>query len=81
MQIKLVGTESDARVIVSDNGQGITPEFLPHVFEVFRQADGSSTRRHGGLGLGLAIASRIVEMHGGSISATSEGKGLGRPSP
>ncbi|HSO74271.1 MAG TPA: response regulator, partial [Blastocatellia bacterium] len=56
---------------------GISPEFLPNVFEPFRQADGTSTRRHGGLGLGLAIARRIVEMHGGSISAASDGKGQG----
>jgi CheY-like chemotaxis protein len=62
---------------VRDTGQGISPEFLPDVFDRFRQADGSTTRRHGGLGLGLSIARQIVEMHGGSIRAHSEGPGMG----
>ena len=62
-----------AQIIVRDTGQGITPEFLPAVFERFRQADGSFSRRHGGLGLGLSIAKQIVEMHGGSIAAHSDG--------
>jgi PAS domain S-box-containing protein len=65
------------RIIVSDNGQGIDPEFLPHVFERFRQGDGSATRKHGGLGLGLAIAKHIVELHAGSISVYSDGPGCG----
>lgn len=65
------------RVSVSDTGQGIEPEFLPYVFDRFRQADGSSTRMHGGLGLGLAIVRHLVEIHGGSVSAESEGIGKG----
>jgi signal transduction histidine kinase/CheY-like chemotaxis protein/integral membrane sensor domain MASE1 len=67
----------DVRVVVRDTGQGIAPEFLPAVFERFRQADGSTTRRHGGLGLGLSIARQIVELHDGSIHAHSEGRDRG----
>jgi PAS domain S-box-containing protein len=66
-----------ARIVVSDSGTGIAREFLPHVFERFRQADGSTTRRHGGLGLGLAIVRHIVEVHGGTVSADSAGAGQG----
>ncbi len=64
-------------LIVKDTGQGISPEFLPHVFERFRQADSSVARAHGGLGLGLSITKRLVELHGGSIHAESEGEGRG----
>jgi signal transduction histidine kinase len=64
-------------VRVVDTGQGIGPDFLPHVFERFRQADGASTRRHAGLGLGLAIVRQIVELHGGNVDATSQGEGRG----
>ncbi|MFO0607033.1 MAG: response regulator [Polyangiales bacterium] len=66
-----------ARVRVTDTGQGIDPGFLPHVFDRFRQADGSATRRHGGMGLGLAIARHLAELHGGTILAESEGEGRG----
>jgi CheY-like chemotaxis protein len=62
---------------VSDNGMGIPPEFLPHVFERFRQGDGGLTRVHGGLGLGLAITRHLVELQGGRISAASDGRGKG----
>jgi CheY-like chemotaxis protein/two-component sensor histidine kinase len=67
----------EIRLIVRDTGLGIAREFLPAVFERFRQADGTITRHHGGLGLGLSIAKHIVEMHGGTISAESAGPGRG----
>jgi len=69
--------DNRARVEVRDEGAGIAPEFLPHVFERFRQADSSSTRRHGGLGLGLALVRSIVEAHGGHVEAKSDGIGRG----
>jgi CheY-like chemotaxis protein/two-component sensor histidine kinase len=64
-------------VTVSDDGDGIAPDFLPHVFERFRQAESSEARSHGGLGLGLAIVRQLVELHGGGVSAASEGRGRG----
>jgi CheY-like chemotaxis protein len=66
-----------AQIRVIDTGKGISPDFLPHVFEYFRQADSTTTRKFGGLGLGLAIARQIVEMHGGTIQAESEGENRG----
>ena len=65
------------RLVVEDTGEGIPPEMLPHVFERFRQGDSSNTRSHGGLGLGLAVARHLVELHGGTIEARSEGEGKG----
>jgi PAS domain S-box-containing protein len=64
-------------IAVADTGQGIAKDFLPHVFERFRQADASTTRTHGGLGLGLSIVKSLVELHGGTIRASSDGEGLG----
>jgi signal transduction histidine kinase len=64
-------------VVVKDNGQGIPPAFLPHIFEYFQQANMSSNRSAGGLGLGLAISHRLIEMHGGILQAKSPGVGLG----
>ncbi|HJP94336.1 MAG TPA: response regulator [Pyrinomonadaceae bacterium] len=68
---------TQAYLEVADTGVGIEPEFLPHVFDRFRQADGSTSRRHGGLGLGLAIADALTKMHGGTLEARSEGVGHG----
>lgn len=68
---------TQAQIRVSDTGKGISPEFLPHVFDYFRQADSSTTRMHGGLGLGLAIVRNLVELHGGTVSASSPGVGQG----
>jgi CheY-like chemotaxis protein len=69
--------ESNLEVSIADTGEGIGAQFLPHVFDRFRQADASTTRRHGGLGLGLAISKQLVELHGGSIRAKSVGEGAG----
>ncbi len=69
--------DSEVEIVVSDTGQGISPDFLPFVFDRFRQADSTSTRQHGGLGLGLAIARHLVEIHGGVVAARSGGTGDG----
>lgn len=77
VSVQLGRAESQVEIIVSDTGKGISPEFLPFVFERFRQADSTSTRNHSGLGLGLAIVRHLVEMHGGTVHATSQGEGQG----
>jgi PAS domain S-box-containing protein len=75
--IEVAPTGSDVRIRVKDTGKGISPEFLPYVFDRFRQADSSSTRTHGGLGLGLAIVRHLVELHGGTVHAESAGEDRG----
>jgi PAS domain S-box-containing protein len=75
--VRLRGGDDDAEIAVTDTGRGIEAKFLPHVFERFRQADSSTTRGEGGLGLGLAIVSHIVERHGGTVRADSGGPGTG----
>ena len=75
--VVLEGSDVNVLIRVSDTGQGITADFLPCVFERFRQGDGATSRRHGGLGLGLAIVRHVVELHGGEVSAASEGIGRG----
>jgi PAS domain S-box-containing protein len=77
VDMQITADAGTAEILVRDTGQGITSEFVPHVFDRFRQADSSTTRPHGGLGLGLAIAKSIVELHGGSITAASRGSGQG----
>jgi signal transduction histidine kinase len=77
IDIRLAEVDSHAQISVTDSGEGISADFLPYVFERFRQAEGSITRKHGGLGLGLAIVRHLVEMHGGEIRADSAGKDLG----
>jgi signal transduction histidine kinase len=71
IDVYLERSDSLAEVRIEDSGPGVPPEFLPHIFERFSQADGSSTRKHGGLGLGLAIVRHLVEIHGGTVSATN----------
>jgi len=77
VNIALREIEGQVEMTVSDTGQGIKPEFLPFVFDRFRQADASTTRRHGGLGLGLSIVKSLVELHGGSVEVDSPGEGRG----
>ena len=75
--VALRAVNSQVEIVVTDNGAGISQDFLPHVFDRFRQADSSITRTQGGLGLGLAIVRHLVEVHGGTVSAESEGEGKG----
>jgi signal transduction histidine kinase len=77
VQVRLERLGSDLEIVVSDTGQGISPAFLPYIFDRFRQADGTSSRAHRGLGLGLAIVRHLVELHGGSVHADSPGQGRG----
>ena len=77
VQVTIDRVDSQIRVTIADTGMGIAPEFLPHAFDRFRQADQSFTRPHGGLGLGLAIVKHLVETHGGEVSVESDGAGHG----
>jgi PAS domain S-box-containing protein len=77
VRVGLERVNSHAEIVIQDTGVGINPAFLPHVFERFRQADASTTRRHGGLGLGLSIVKSLAELHGGSVKAASPGEGQG----
>ncbi|HLL73100.1 MAG TPA: response regulator [Pyrinomonadaceae bacterium] len=77
IEVGLTCNEQRVELEVSDTGQGISQDFLPYIFDRFRQADGTTTRKHGGLGLGLAIVRHLVELHGGSITAHSDGDGQG----
>jgi PAS domain S-box-containing protein len=77
IDVRLERVHSHIEITVSDTGQGISPDFLVHVFERFRQSDSSSTRTHGGLGLGLSIVRQLVELHGGTVTAQSAGESLG----
>ncbi len=78
VQVRLERVDSHIELSVADTGQGIDPSFLPHLFQRFRQADASTTRSYGGLGIGLAIVKEIVELHGGTVRAKALAKGRGR---
>jgi signal transduction histidine kinase/CheY-like chemotaxis protein len=77
IEVSLVAARGQALITVRDYGEGIAPEFLPYIFDRFRQADSSTSRQHGGLGIGLAIVRHVVEMHGGTVRAISDGLGCG----
>jgi len=77
VSVRVERTDGMIAITIADTGEGIAPEFLPFVFERFRQADASSTRRHGGLGLGLSIVQQLVDLHGGAVEVTSAGAGRG----
>jgi PAS domain S-box-containing protein len=77
VELRMEGDADSVRITVSDTGKGIEPEFLPFVFDRFRQADPSGARRYGGLGLGLSLVKHLVELHGGTVTAESEGAGKG----
>jgi CheY-like chemotaxis protein/two-component sensor histidine kinase len=77
VDVRLERTDGAIQIVVADDGQGIEPAFLNHIFERFRQADSRFAREHGGLGLGLAIVRELTELHGGTVSASSRGRGTG----
>ena len=77
INVALNRDDDAAILVVEDTGQGIEPGFLPHVFEMFRQADSSNSRRHGGMGIGLALVRQLVQLHGGTVAAESDGTNKG----
>jgi signal transduction histidine kinase len=77
IDVDVRGADARVEITVTDTGQGIAPDVLPYIFDRFRQADSSTTRGHGGLGLGLAVVRHVVELHGGSVTVTSPGPGRG----
>jgi signal transduction histidine kinase len=77
VEVRLRRVESDVELEIEDSGEGIAPSFLPHVFGSFLQSDTSTSRPHGGIGVGLSIVKHIVELHGGSVEAHSDGVGRG----
>jgi CheY-like chemotaxis protein/anti-sigma regulatory factor (Ser/Thr protein kinase) len=77
VELRMESVDHQVRITVSDTGKGIEPEFLPFVFDRFRQSDSSSARRFGGLGLGLSLVKQLVELHGGTVDASSDGPGCG----
>jgi signal transduction histidine kinase len=77
VRVEIAVSDGTARLVVSDDGEGMPPEFVPHAFDPFRQAEHTRTRRHGGLGLGLSIVRHVVEHHGGRVTAVSDGIGRG----
>jgi signal transduction histidine kinase/ActR/RegA family two-component response regulator len=77
IRVRLASADSRVEITVRDSGMGIAPEFLPHIFDRFRQADPGTNRVHGGMGLGLSIVRQLVELHGGTVRAESEGEGKG----
>jgi len=77
VEVNVTASDGNVNLVVTDTGRGIAPDFLPHVFERFRQEDATTTREHGGLGLGLAIAKELAALHRGSVTASSGGPGLG----
>jgi signal transduction histidine kinase len=77
VDVEVTTAGSNVELTIRDTGQGIAPAFLPHVFDPFRQEDASATRRHGGLGVGLALVRRLVDLHGGEVRAASDGPGRG----
>jgi signal transduction histidine kinase len=77
VEVRVETRPSAVELTVSDTGEGIDPAFLSHVFDRFRQEDGTSTREHGGLGLGLSIVREVTELHGGTVEAFSDGRGRG----
>jgi CheY-like chemotaxis protein/anti-sigma regulatory factor (Ser/Thr protein kinase) len=77
VSVGLLRVDNEVQIVVRDTGEGVAPEILPYIFDRFRQVDGTRTRRQGGLGLGLAIVRSLTQLHGGSVTAESPGRGLG----